>query len=354
MHRSPLILTLLASSPLTAQTTVPPRMVAPGRINGGLGGTLELADGTSQPFHIQVTGVQARLVAQCAPDDAVAGLAFGSAEEARLLQLLTAWADGAFPAEERVAAERGALRSPRSEAEDLAHRRASLLRTLASYRRVTRPVVDKVFAGRGTVAVSMQLRLGDDPPRQILWRQLGADRFARVHVGTEVEPVALDSSDEKEILLATRHWLAARLGAAKLVDEPPGANTAEDVRLVQAALRGYLEATSPRLRGIGTIMNGNPGGSLLCEISDAAGRVTALQFDHAAGSDTPGRLQDGGGPDAPVLEFGSPREQELLAMLRRAIAIRRGFLGEHADNDDHLRRLEPELVRYDELAKQAK
>ncbi|MFY9343602.1 MAG: hypothetical protein WAT39_13990 [Planctomycetota bacterium] len=330
-----------------AQDVVPPKIELLTRINHGMGGILRFADGTRREFHLEVTGTRARLLPSRTGEGAATGLPFGSDVERALLVQLDAWADAAFSAEERaelLVPER--LPDPRSEAEDRQHARASLLRTLHAYHRVTRPTIDKVFAGRGTVTLSMQLRLGDDPPRQVLWRNLGDQPFARMHRGTEEQPVALDSRDERWILLAMRYWLAARLGSAD-VWAAEAKDVGDDVRLVLDAFRGYLTATSPRLRSAGTIMDAGNNGSKAFELSDARNRTSHVRFDHAANTPTPGRLREGVGADATLVDLGSDRERELLAMLRAAAALRRAFAGEQLDADWQLRMLEAELSVYE-------
>jgi hypothetical protein len=341
-------------SPSLAQSQPAPRMVAPTRVNHGVSGHLTLADGTSQPFHLEVSATRARLLPSYNAPGQVPGLPFGSAEELRLLALLQAWTDAEFPLADRPEALAVLHRSPRNEAEDLAHARATLLHTLDSYRRVTRPKVDQVFAGRATVTLSLRLRLGDAPPCGILWRQLGEDRFARLHVDDATAPVALDSQQEREILLALRYWLIERLGDAALVDAGELATGSEPERLVHAARRGYLAATSPRLRSTGTVMDGNPVGSQVFELSDADNSVHGVRFDYSADSPHPGRMLDGGGRKSPLVPFGSAREAELLGMLRRAAAIRRTFLGAAADADQQLGSLEREIAQYEKLAAAAK
>jgi hypothetical protein len=341
-------------SPILAQAPAVPRMVAPTRVNHGVAGHLTLTDGTSQPFHLEVSATRARLLPTYNAPEQVPGLPFGSAEELRLLALLQAWTDAELPLADRPQALAALRHSPRNEAEDLAHKRATLLQTLDSYRRVTRPQVDQVFAGRATVALSLRLRLGDAPPCGILWRQLGEDRFARLHVDDTTTPVALDSQQEREILLALRYWLIERVGDAALVDGGELGTGGEPERLVHAARRGYLAATSPRLRSSGTVMDGNPGGSRVFELSDADNRVHRVRFDYSAGSSHRGRMLDGGAKDSPLVPFGSAREGELLGMLRRAAAIRRTFLGDAADADQQLVSLEREIIQYEKLAAAAK
>ncbi len=340
--------TLLFAARVEAQAAAAPTMVMLGHIDDGVGGHLRLADGTGREFHLEVSGTRARLCPKRSPKGDDAGLAFDGSEEHELLSLLDAWVASAFDGEQRtaiLAPER--LPAPRREEQNDAHVRATLLRALHAYHRVTRPRIDKVFPGRGTVTLSMQLRLGDDAPRQILWRQLGEQPFARMHVGTDEEPVALDSRDEAHTLLAIRYWLAARLGKDD-VWEVDAAKSADDARLVLTAFRGYLTATSPRLRSAGIVMDGAPGGSRVFRLSDARNRITDVRFDHAAGSATPGRLREENVPNRPLVELGSARERELLAMLRAAAALRRAFAREKQGIDTQRKLAEEELAAYEQ------
>lgn len=338
----------LFACPGEAQTNAAPKLALPCHIDDGVGGHLRLADGTEREFHLEVSGTRARLCPKRSPNGGDAGLAFDGREEHELLGLLDAWVASAFDDEQRtaiLAPER--LPAPRREEQNDAHVRATLLRVLHAYHRVTRPRIDKVFPGRGTVSLSMQLRLGDDAPRQILWRQLGEQPFARMHVGTDEEPVALDSRDEAHTLLAIRYWLAARLGKDD-VWEVDAAKSADDVRIVLTAFRGYLKATSPRLRSAGIVMDGAPGGSRLFRLSDEKSRITDVRFDHAAGSATPGRLREENLPNRPLVELGSARERELLEMLRAAAALRRTFAREKQGVDTQLKMAEDELAAYEQ------
>jgi hypothetical protein len=347
MRRSMLLAVSLFASSGLAQQPEAPAVEGLTRVDGGMGGVLRLLDGTRREFHIEVTGTRARLCDKRMPGNALAEVALASAEERELLALLDAWVGATFSAEERAEAlAPDQLTSPRTEEEDRWHRRASLVREVHGYQRVTRPTIDKVFAGRGTVSLSMQLRLGDDPPQQVLWRNLGDQPFARMHRGTDEAPLALDSRDEKEILLGMRYWLASRVGKVE-VWEADAKETTDEVGLVLNAFRSYLMATSPRLRTSGTVMDSARGRSKMFEISDARNRITCVRFDHAAGTQTPGRLRDGENRDAPVVELGGPRERELLTMLRAAANLRRAFLREKQTDDWRLQLLDEELAAYE-------
>jgi hypothetical protein len=192
------------------------------------------------------------------------------------------------------------------------------------------------------VSLSLYLQLGDSPAQQLLWRRLGDEAFARLHLDTDVEPVPITSRAESRLLLGLANWLTARLGSPEALFAPEPKDLAEDVRLVLRAWRGYLEATSPRLRSSGMVMDNGNNGSKRFEISDAQNRVTVVRFDHAAGTATPGRLFDG----QQIVDLGSKRETELLAILARAAALRREWLGAEADKDSQLRMLEKELDAY--------
>lgn len=349
----PLLLALISAIPLLAQGNGAPD-AAPAvkmltRINGGLGGWLQFADGARSGFHVEVSATRARLCAARLPAGADDELAIGSAEEEALLGALERWACATYSTEEMAllqAPER--LRSPRTEAEDEAHKNASLLRTVHDYRLATRPQVSRVFAGRGTVALSLQLALAGGAPRQILWRRLGDDSFARIHLGTEDAPVVMDSREERILMLALGTWLAANLGGRAALWLGEHADAPEAVRLVLSAFRGYLTATSPRLRTAGVIMDGNPGGSRAFTFSDAQNRAFEVTFDFRSGSSTMGRLRDGGSSlESPVVELGSARERELLGFLRRAAELRRTQLGaEGAAADPFLKALDEQLEAY--------
>jgi hypothetical protein len=314
------------------------------RIDGGLGAILVLADGTRQQFHIEASALRSRIVDRRMPNEPGAlELAVGSAGEAQILRALESWCAATFTPEQQqelLAPER--LPDPRTQEEDFAHQRASLLRTVRHYVEVTRPKVTKVFAGRGTVSLSLQLQLGDSPVQQVLWRRLGDEAFARLHLDTDVAPVPLDSRAESRLLLGLANWLATRLGGHEALWKQEQPDLADDVRLVLRAYRGYLEATAPRLRSSGTIMDAGNNGSKRFEISDAQNRVVVVRFDHASGTVTPGRLFD----DRKVVDLGSARETELLSILARAAELRRARLGAGADQDWQLRMLEKELDSY--------
>lgn len=316
------------------------------RINHGIGGCLEFADGSKCEFHLEVATLQARLTDRRNPGEGRV-LDIGSADEKAILAGLEAWVSATFSADEqRELLALARLPYPRTEEEDQASQRAQLLRTLRRYAEVTRPEVGKVFAGRGTVSLSLQLRLGEGAPQQILWRRLGEDAFARLHLGTEIEPVAIGSGTEGRLLLGLAHWLAARVGGAERLWQGQPAELDEDARLVLEAFRGYLAATSPRLRSVGTIMDAGNTGSRAVWWTDAQNRMSSARFDYAGGTATPGRLRDGDGRNAPLVELGSAREQELLDVLHRAAVLHRRALGAKADEDDSLRQLETELEQY--------
>ncbi|MEO6594969.1 MAG: hypothetical protein ABIP94_09485, partial [Planctomycetota bacterium] len=82
------------------------------------------------------------------------------------------------------------------------------------------------------------------------------------------------------------------------------------------------------------------------DVSDAQNRTLTVRFDYAAGTATPGRMRDGSVRDAPLVELGSAREKELLAVLRRTAELRRGWMGARADKDSQLQMLETELDQY--------
>lgn len=330
------------------EPAAPPRVRGISRLNGGLSGTLQLADGSQRPFFLEVGGTRVGLFAARTAADGEPALVVGSKDELELLALLEAWAKGRFPAEETaslLAIER--LPDPRTEEQDLEHRLQSLLRDLRCYRETTRPQFTKVFAGRGTVSLSLQVQLADGAPRQLLWRSLGDQPFARLHFDTDVEAIPMESRDERKLLLAMANWLRERVGGEARLHEGEAADLPADVQLVLRAYRGYLAATSPRLRTVGVVMDAARGGSLQFELSDARNRLVSVRFDHEAGTKTPGRMLDGGARDSAMVAIGSAREQELLAMLRRAAQLRRSWLGAGAAQDDRLARLEKELAAYD-------
>lgn len=329
------------------EPAAPPRVRGISRWNGGLSGTLQLADGSQRLFFLEVGGTRVGLFAARTATDGEPALAVGSKDELELLALLEAWAKARFTAEEAaslLAVER--LPDPATMEQDLEHRLQSLLRGLRLYREATRPQFTKVFAGRGTVSLSLQVQLADAAPRQLLWRSLGDQPFARLHFDTDVEPIPMESRDERKLLLAMANWLRERVGGEARLHEGEAADLPADVQLVLRAYRGYLAATSPRLRTAGVIMDKAGGGSLLFELSDARNRLMRVRFDHEAGTKTPGRMLDGGTRDA-MVAIGSAREQELLAMLRRAAQLRRSWLGAGADQDYQLGKLEKELAAYD-------
>lgn len=341
-----LVPNLLFAQSDTAAKPSGPKLSGLTPINGGLGGTLELADGTRSDFHIEVTATRSRLMDGRSPSGA-RELAIGSEGEEKLLGALEHWLQATFSPEEQreiLALER--LPDPRTQDQDYAHRRASLLRTVRRYGEVTRPQITKVFVGRGTIGLSLQLQLGGNAPQPLLWRSIGTEAFARLHIGTEVEPVAIDGPVESRLLLGMQNWLAKQLGSCESLWQAEPPELAEDVRLVLRAYRGYLTATSPRLRTAGVVMDGAPVGTLMFEISDAQNRVSTVRFDHAAGTTTPGRLRDGAAPDSPLVDLGSAREKDLIAVLDRTAELRRGWLGERADRDTQLGMLEKELRQY--------
>lgn len=317
------------------------------RINHGLGGILEFSDGTTREFHLEVAWVRACLRDRRNPDEAARLIAVGSADEKAILAGLEAWAAATFTADEQrelLALPR--LPDPHSQEEDHAHQRAELLRTLRRYSQVTHPAVSKVFAGRGTVSLSLQLQLGDGAAQQVLWRRFGDDAFARIHLDTDLEPVPLDSGTERRLLLGLAHWLADRLGGVERLFAGAPEHLDRDVQLVLGAFRGYLAATSPRLRSAGTVMDAGNTGSSVFYWSDAQNRMFSARVDYAAGTETPGRLRDGEGRDAPVVELGSARETELLDTLQRAATLRRRWSRDKGAADSVLRRLEEELEKY--------
>lgn len=330
------------------EPAAPPRVAGIMRMDGGLSGTLHLADGSQRRFFLEVGSTRVRLFAASAATDGEPALAVGSKEELELLALLQAWAKARFTAEETtslLALER--LQSPRTEEQDFVHREQSLLRDLRLYEETTRPQFTKVFAGRGTVGLSMQVQLADGAPRQLLWRSLGDQPFARLHFDTDVEPIPMESRDERKLLLAMANWLRERVGGEDRLHEGEATDLPADVQLVLRAYRGYLAATSPRLRTVGVVMDAPRGGSLLFDLSDARNRLVSVGFDHKAGTTTPGRMLDGGSKGSAMVAIGSAREQELLAMLRRAAQLRRAWLGAGADQDYQLGKLEKELAAYD-------
>ncbi len=67
-----------------------------------------------------------------------------------------------------------------------------------------------------------------------------------------------------------------------------------------------------------------------------------LRFDFAVQTKTAGRLYEG----KQLVDIGSKREAGLLAMMRRAAALRRRWLGEAAAEDYSLSRLEGQLEAY--------
>lgn len=342
------VVSVLAASlaaAVSGQEPAAPTMGSLTRIDDGLGGHLQFADGSSQSFHLEITAARARLAGEAAPAADAAGLAIGSDAERERLAQLRSWADAAFsPDEQKEVLAMPQLRSPRTEEEDRWHRRASLLRALHRYERVTRPRITKVFAGRGTVSTGLLLQLGDDAPTQILWRSFEDDAFAHMHFGTDVEPVALDSTTENDLLLAMRTWLGERLGSDDAMWSPLPDDTAPEVRLVATAWRGYLEATSPRLRTAGTIMDAGNRGSGIFRIGLARANVE-VRFDHAGGTATPDRLREGWTRDGAVVELGSARERELLDLLHRAAERRRKW-SKDPEHDSQLELLERELANY--------
>jgi hypothetical protein len=334
----------LAALPLTAQDAPVATLRLLCRIDDGLGGFLEFADGSRREFHVEASAVRARLMDRRSPADAAArALLPGSDDEQQVLRALDAWLGATFTPEQQqelLAVER--LPDPRTQEEDLAHQRASLLRTVRLYAEVTRPEVTRVFAGRGTVSLSLQLRLGDGPTQQVLWRRLGDEAFARLHLDTATEPVAIDTRAEGRLLVGLANWLARRLGGHENLWQAPGEDAGDEVRLVLYAWRGYLEATSPRLRSAGTIMDAGTRGSRRFEVTDAQNRALVVRFDYKTGTATPGRLCEG----AQLLEVGSAREREVLAVLQRAAELRRRWLGATAGQDWRLLLLEQELEKY--------
>lgn len=330
------------------EPAAPPRVANLTRLDGGLSGTLHLADGSQRLFFLEVGSTRSRLVAARAARDGEPGLAVGSKDELELLATLQAWAKARFSAEDTaslLALER--LPDPRTQDEDFEHRQQSLLRDLRLYEETTRPQFTKVFAGRGTVGLSLQVQLADAAPRQLLWRSLGDQPFARLHFDTKVEPIPMESRDERKLLLAMANWLRERVGGEDRLHEGEVGDLPTDVQIVLRAYRGYLAATSPRLRTVGVVMDAARGGSLLFELSDARNRLVSVRFDHEAGTKTPGRMLDGAAQGSAMVAIGSAREQELLAMLRRAAQLRRAWLGAGADQDYQLGKLEKELAAYD-------
>ncbi len=329
------------------EPAAPPRVAGIMRSDGGLSGTLQLADGSQRVFFLEVGSTRVRLFAASAPTDGETALAVGSKDELELLGLLQAWAKAHFTAEDTanlLALQR--LPSPRTQEQDFVHREQSLLRDLRLYEETTRPQFTKVFAGRGTVSLSLQVQLAGGAPRQLLWRSLGDQPFARLHFDTDVEPIPMQTRDERKLLLAMANWLRERVGGEDRLHEGEAADLPADVQLVLRAYRGYLAATSPRLRTVGVVMDAPRGGSLQFELSDARNRLVSVRFDHEAGTKTPGRMLDGGTRDA-MVAISSAREQELLAMLRRAAQLRRSWLGAGADQDYQLGYLEKELAAYE-------
>ncbi|MDO8349128.1 MAG: hypothetical protein Q7T30_02750 [Planctomycetota bacterium] len=339
-----LLVVLTATRLACGQSEDPVKIEILCRIDGGLGAILAHADGKRQPFHIEASALRARLVSSRSPSEAgTREIAVGSAEEAQLLRALESWCAATFTTEQQqelLAPDK--LPDPRTQEQDDAHQRASLLRTVRRYVEVTRPKVTKVFAGRETVSLSLHLQLGDSPVQQLLWRRLGTEAFARLHLDTDVVPVPISSRAESRMLLGLANWLAMRLGGPDALWQPEPPDLAEDVRLVLRAWRGYHEATSPRMRSAGTIMDAGNNGSKRFEVSDAQNRVTVVRFDHAGGTPTPGRLFDG----PQIVDLGSKREGELLTILARTAELRRGWFGAEADKDWQLVLLETELDAY--------
>jgi hypothetical protein len=325
-----------------------PRVANLTRLDGGLSGTLHLADGSQRLFFLEVGSTRVRLVASRTAEDGEPALAVGSKDELELLALLQAWAKARFSAEDTaslLALER--LPDPRTQEQDFEHREQSLLRDLRLYEETTRAKFTKVFAGRGTVGLSLQVQLADAAPRQLLWRSLGDRPFARLHFDTDVEAIPMESRDERKLLLAMANWLRERVGGEARLHEGEAADLPADVQLVLRAYRGYLAATSPRLRTVAVVMDAPRGGSLVFDLSDARNRLVSVRFDHDSGTKTPGRMLDGAAQGSPLIAIGSAREQELLAMLRRAAQLRRSWLGAGADQDYQLGKLEKELAAYD-------
>lgn len=326
----------------------PPRIADLRRIGDGLRGTVHLADGSQRLFLLDVGITGVRLFASHTANEGESALAVGSKDELELLTLLHAWAKARFSAEDTaslLALER--LPDPKTLDEDLEHREQSLPRVLRLYEETTRAQFTKVFAGRGTVSLSLQVQLADGAPRQLLWRSLGDQPFARLHFDTEVEPIPMESRDERKLLLAMANWLRERVGGEDRLHEGEATDLPADVQLVLRAYRGYLAATSPRLCSAGVVMDAARGGSLVFQLSDARNRLVCVRFDHEAGTKTPGRMLDGGPRGSPLVAIGSAREQELLATLRRAAQLRRSWLGAGADQDHQLERLEKALAAYD-------
>lgn len=322
-----------------------PRMGHVARLGSGLSGELRLADGSSREFYLEVSATRALLARARTAKDPTNVLAVGSEEEAELLTSLRAWAKAKFTAGEAATAlamER--LPDPKNEREDLVYRQQTLLRDLQAYEEVTRPRITKVFAGRGTVSLSLQIQLADRAPRQLLWRRFGDEPFARLHFDTDVDPLPMEGRDERKLLLAMRIWLVGRVGEAG-VWEQDAVGVGEDVRLVLQAYRSYCKATSPRLRWVSVTMDQLRGGSVECSLTDERNRPVRVRFDHAAKTQTPGRMIDALRTE--VIEIGSDRERVLLAALRRAIELRRSGVVTGEGEVDDLEVLEKELAAYD-------
>jgi len=191
----------------------------------------------------------------------------------------------------------------------------------------------------------MWIGLGGSAPQQVLWRRLGDDPFARMHLDTATESIAVDSRAETRLLLGIRFWLAARLGSEERVWSVSAAEANEltgGVGQVLAAYRGYLEATSPRIRDAGTFMDRASGGSKFFGIADPQSRVRTFRFDWQAQTKTPGRLFE----DDVLIELGSALEKEALDLLSRAAMLRRGFQGDRAGDDAKLKMLDEQLDGY--------
>lgn len=320
-------------------------------VDGGVGVRLSLADGEQVSCHIEASATRSRLMGgHVSPYDPAREVAVGSPEEARILRALERWVDQTFSDEEEariLALPR--LPTPQTAEQQLTIEQLCLLRVLRRYQQVSRPIVKKVFAGRATVSLSLELTLGPLPPQVILWRRFENDEFARLHVATEKEPIAFDSPAESRILVALGNWLAARLGDRDAVWTASLEDVDDGVRLVLRAYRGYFAATAPRLRSSGVVMDQVPGGSRLFQFTDARNHEIKLRFDFAADTRTPGRLFE----DTRIVEIGSPRETELLAMMRRAIELRRRWRGDF-EASDAASALEEQLRQYTEAFHRAK
>lgn len=311
----------------------------------GLSGELRCSDGSSREFYLEVSAARAVLAAARTANDATNVLAVASDGEAALLALLHAWARATFsPAEAAKLLDMERLPDPKNDREARGHRQQMLLRDLHAYAEVTRPRITKVFAGRGTVSLSLQIQLADGAPRQLLWRRFGDEPFARLHFDTDVDPLPMEGRDERKLLLAMRIWLVGRVGEAG-VWEQDAVGVGEDVRLVLQAYRSYCKATSPRLRWVSVSVDQPRGGSVECSLTDERNRMIRVRFDHAAKTQTPGRMIDALRTE--VIEIGSDRESVLLAALRRAIELRRSGVVTGEGEVDDLELLEKELAAYD-------